>query len=259
MHLRCDCISSTYRFWFVVGMNYVASLSCGKDSLAMVLRLMEENKPLTHCVMFDTGMEFKAIYKELNKIKPILEKYGVHLEILSPENHYLEDMLLRTVNKGKETEHFGYDWCGGKCRWRTTDKVKFINRYLKTLGEYIQYVGIAADEPQRIKEENNKIYPLVEWQMTEHDCLQYCYDRGYTWEENGIKLYDVLDRVSCWCCTNKNLTELKNIYYYLPDYWYKLKALQTRIDRPFKGKGKSIFDLEKRFLKEGMQLEMKEK
>lgn len=239
---------------FVVGMNYVASLSCGKDSLCMVLKLIEEGRPLTHCVMYDTGMEFNSIYKTLDQLCPVLQKHNVHLEIIKPENHFLEDMLLKVVNQGKENEHYGYEWCGGVCRWRTTNKVKSINKYLSDLGDYIQYIGIAADEPERIKNENNKVYPLVEWNMTEADCLQYCYNHGFYWYENNIRLYDVLDRVSCWCCSNKNLKELKNMKYYLPEYWNKLKALQSRIDRPFRRDGKTIFDLDERFDNEGNQL-----
>lgn len=231
-------------------MNYVASLSCGKDSLAMVLRLIEENRPLTHCVMFDTGMEFDCIYRNLEKLRIILNEYGCHLEVIRPETHYLEDMLLRTVNAGKPTEHYGYEWCGGLCRWRTSQKVQSINKYLSTLGKYVQYIGIAVDEPQRIKHENNKVYPLVEWGMTEKDCLEYCYSNGWDWKEDGVELYSILDRVSCWCCANKNLKELRNIYLYLPRYWRKLKALQSRIDRPFRRDGKTIFDLEKRFEEE---------
>lgn len=99
----------------------------------------------------------------------------------------------------------------------------------------------------RIKENSDKEYPLIEHRMTESDCLKYCYENGYSWNENGIELYDILDRVSCWCCRNKNLKELKNIYLYLPEYWERLRGLQSRIDEPFKGPGKSIFDLEKRF------------
>ena len=34
---------------------------------------------------------------------------------------------------------------------------------------------------------------------------------------------------------------------YLPKYWARLKDLQSRTDRPMKGTGKSVFDLEKRF------------
>ena len=49
------------QFWNVVIMEkekqYVASISGGKDSMAMVLGLMEKGWPLTNCVYFDTGME----------------------------------------------------------------------------------------------------------------------------------------------------------------------------------------------------------
>ena len=231
-------------------MNYVVSLSCGKDSLAMLLRLLEENKPVTHCVFYDTGMEFECVYRILDKLRPILYSKGVHLQVIRPSTHYLEDMLLRPVNQGKANEHYGYEWCGGMCRWRTTNKIKAINEYLNSLGDYVQYIGIAYDEPKRIKEENRKIYPLVEWKMTEQDCLNYCYEHGYSWDENGVELYAILDRVSCWCCANKNLKELKNTYTHLPSYWIKLKALQSRIDRPFRRDGKTIFDLEERFRKE---------
>ena len=116
--------------------------------------------------------------------------------------------------------------------------------------EIFEYVGIAYDEPNRIKDDIHKIYPLVEWEMTESNCLQYCYEHGYSWNENGVELYDVLDRVSCWCCRNKNLKELKNIYIYLPEYWQRLRGLQSRIDSPMKGEGKSVFELEERFKKE---------
>lgn len=94
--------------------------------------------------------------------------------------------------------------------------------------------------------------------MTEQDCLNYCYNRGWDWKEGNIELYDVLDRVSCWCCGNKNLKELRNIYKSLPEYWTKLKALQSRIPRPFRRDGKTIFDLEARFKKE-IEEEQKDK
>lgn len=111
-----------------------------------------------------------------------------------------------------------------------------------------------------MKLENNKVYPLVDWKMTEKECLEYCHENGFYWKEvlpDGTlspDLYSILDRVSCWCCTNKNLKELKNIYYYLPHYWDLLKGLQSRIDRPFRKDGKTIFDLEERFKREGIQL-----
>ena len=91
--------------------------------------------------------------------------------------------------------------------------------------------------------------------MTEKDCLNYCHDNNIFWFEGDIELYSVLDRVSCWCCRNKNLKELKAIWKYLPYYWKCLKGLQSRIDEPFKQSG-SIFELERRFEKESEQLEL---
>lgn len=174
-------------------------------------------------------------------------------------------MLERPVKfRSKEGFHYGFGWCGGPCRWGTSEKLRAIKIFKKSLGEpTIDYVGIAADEPTRFNKasQEGKTLPLVQWGMTEKDCLQYCYDRGFHWVEKAanagtayIDLYTVLDRVSCWCCCNKNLKELRNIYSHLPQYWERLKTLQQQIDRPFKGyyKGQSngIFELEKRFLQE---------
>lgn len=113
----------------------------------------------------------------------------------------------------------------------------------------MEYIGIAADESGRGKE---KCYPLVEWGWTEYQCLQYCYAKGYSWQEGGIELYSILDRVSCWCCRNKNLRELNAIYHNLPQYWDKLRALQSYIEEPYKPPY-TIFDLEERFVKRGRQ------
>ena len=55
-------------------MKYVASVSFGKDSLAMLLRLIEENKLLDEVVFYDTGMEFECIYKMRDKILPMLKE-----------------------------------------------------------------------------------------------------------------------------------------------------------------------------------------
>lgn len=227
--------------------KYIASVSFGKDSLAMLLRLIEEKKPLDEVMFYDTGMEFEAIYKIRDKVKKLLKENHIKYTELKPKNSFLYDMFEREV-KGKDgTIHKGYSWCGGVCRWGTSMKLQALDSYSKD--NYI-YVGIASDEKRRIERQKNprKLMPLVEWKMTEIECLEYCQSRGYYWIENGIELYRILDRVSCWCCKNKNLKELNNYYKYLPKYWEKLKELQAKTDRPFKN-SMTIFDLEERFKK----------
>lgn len=231
-------------------MKFIASCSFGKDSLAMLLKLLESNEPLDEVIFYDTGMEFQAIYKIRDKILPILKNKNIKYVELKPKSTFEYTMFEKTVNHRNGTCSKGYSWCGGRCRWGTTEKNKSISKYLKDNygNNYIEYIGIASDETKRINYDNtHKSYPLVKWNMTENDCLKYCYSKGYFWEEDGIKLYDVLDRVSCWCCSNKNLKELKNYYKYLPKYWNKLKEFQNKTNRPFKNNKYSIFDLEERF------------
>lgn len=233
-------------------MKYIASVSFGKDSLAMLLKILEYNMPLDEVIFFDTGMEFQTIYDVRDKIVPMLAKREIKYTELKPQNPFLYDMLERPVYSKQKGSHKGYGWCGGLCRWGTTGKLKAIDTYAEDQNACV-YVGIAADEQKRIAKERKwyKILPLINLKMTESDCLSLCYRYGFQWIEQGIKLYDILDRVSCWCCCNKNLKELRNIYHYLPEYWGALKKLQSKIERPFKGfyKGNpvGIFELEDRF------------
>ena len=103
----------------------------------------------------------------------------------------------------------------------------------------IEYVGIAADETKRIKDKN---YPLVEWGMTEKDCLSYCYRRGFDW--GG--LYEIFSRVSCWCCPLQSLEELRKLYRHFPDLWRQLEEWDNSTWRTFL-KNYSVRQLAARF------------
>lgn len=227
----------------------IASVSFGKDSLSMLLLILERGLPLDEVVFYDTGMEFKAIYDTRDKVLPLLADHGVRYTELRPPRPFVFDMLDKPVNSKKNGLHYGYSWCGGCARWGTACKTHALDTNAKKAGKHvIQYIGIAADEPKRLERlASGKVAPLAKFGFTEADALAYCYERGFFWEENGVRLYDILDRVSCWCCANKNLKELRNIHDCLPEYWDRLKALQSRTDRPMKGPGKSVFDLEERF------------
>ena len=233
-------------------MYYIASCSFGKDSLAMILRLIEENKPLDEVVFYDTGMEFEAIYKVRDKILPLLAEKGIKYTEFKPDRPFMYDMLERPKIKRNGEKVCGDGWCGGACRWGTFAKQRALNKYC---GNNYTYIGLAVDEQRRLTNlEEHKHSPLAEWGMTEKDCLEYCHSKGYFWEENGIELYSILDRVSCWCCCNKNKKELYNICRYLPQYWERLKELQSKIDRPMKkfqnkqyGFYGNVFDMEKVF------------
>lgn len=56
---------------------HIASVSWGKDSLAMLLLLIEKGWPLDEVVFYDTGMEFQAIYDTQDRMLPELEQLGM--------------------------------------------------------------------------------------------------------------------------------------------------------------------------------------
>ena len=236
-------------------MRSVASVSFGKDSLAMLLLLLERKTRLDEVIFYNSGMEFEAIYHIRDRIKPVLEQRGIRFTEVKPDASFLYHMLEEPINSKKYGFHLGYGWCGGPCRWGTNLKTTALDGLALDAGGH--YVGIAADETARLEKlKSPKCSPLANEGMTEADCLAYCYERGFFWEENGIRLYDILDRVSCWCCKNKNRKELKAIYQYLPQYWERLKELQAQIPMPMKPYSRkgvpygNVFDLERVFEQE---------
>ena len=203
----------------------------------MVLRLIEEGRPLDEVVFYDTGMEFDSIYRVRDTLIPILESKGIRYTELHPVRPFLYDMLEKPICSRNGQTKYGFGWCGGACRWHTGEKLRAIRRHLSGYDEDVTvYVGIAADELHRAQRnrEKGKEYPLIEWGMTEADCLSYCREKGFAWIQGDIDLYDILDRVSCWCCRNKNQRELYHVWKYLPDYWQGLLKLQAMIGEPMK-------------------------
>ena len=232
-------------------MKYIVSFSGGKDSTAMLLRLLEEGRAVDDIVFCDTTAEFPQMYEHIAQV----EKYiGRKITILKAE-HNFEYMMLRYEKKrGKNKGKKGYGWANRRARWCTAYfKREQVNRYLRGIGDEVaQYLGIAADEGKRIKHNKDGrrlLYPLVEWGMTEADCLQYCYDRGFTW--GG--LYEKFKRVSCYLCPFHRLEHLKNIWKYFPDLWEHMRNLDEKcikqIGYPFRPNC-SIADLEARFQRE---------
>ena len=125
---------------------YMANVSWGKDSLAMLHMLIENGSPLDEVVYYNTGMEFDAIYKERDDAMPMLRFHGIKYTELEPRNPMWWDMFARPVAErgtGRVHKH-GYGWCGGSCRWGTTFKTQALNRYAREHDAKV-YVGIAAD------------------------------------------------------------------------------------------------------------------
>lgn len=108
----------------------------------------------------------------------------------------------------------------------------------------VQYLGIAADEPERIQRHTkpNVILPLVLIGWDEAYCRQWC-------EENDLlsPIYSSASRGGCWFCHNQGVDQLRQLRHNYPDLWRLL--LKWDIDSPitFKPDGHTVHDFDKRF------------
>ena len=222
----------------------------------MVLRLIEEGRPLDEIVFFDTGWEFPQMYDHIAKVEAFT---GRTVTRLKPRQSFLDWMLHQQVkaqkgpNKGK-IYRVGNGWPSPLRRWCTGRKIYTIDRYLK---DDVRYIGIASDEMHRMvltRKAYVREYPLVEWNMTEADCLAYCRARGFDW--GG--LYDIFPRVSCFCCPFQRIGQLRNLRHHFPTLWAKMLAWDVELGARNRGfrHYDTVTDLERRFAQEDRQCEL---
>ncbi len=200
------------------------------------------------CVLFcDTGIEFPDMYDHIGKVE---KNTGIKITRVKSERSFEYLMLEHNITCRNGATKIGFSWAGARQRWCTSrlkdaPRNKFISSIRKEY-DVVEYVGIAADEQFRLERKRNQsenhIHPLIDWGMTERDCLNFCYERGYDW--GG--LYGHFQRVSCWCCPLQSLEELRQLYRHFPDLWAKLKEWDKRTWRNFRADF-SVEQLEKRF------------
>jgi 3'-phosphoadenosine 5'-phosphosulfate sulfotransferase (PAPS reductase)/FAD synthetase len=245
--------------------KYIVSFSGGKDSTAMLLRLLEEDYLVDDIVMFDTGWEFPEMHIHALKVQDYIKR---EITILKPEKSFLYWMIERKIVARKAIEkgsRIGYGWPSPMRRWCTRQKIDGIERYIKNKHgkNTASYIGFAADEVKRTgcgnacagetRNGTERLYPLIfDWDMDEKACLKYCYDRGFNW--GG--LYEHFRRVSCFCCPLKRIGELRTLRKHFPHLWGKMLAWDSMMpghNRGFYGY-KTVHDLDRRFAEEERQL-----
>jgi len=231
-------------------MKHIAFCSFGKDSLAQIIEIKRLGLPLDEVVCcriwFNDEIpgEHPLQVQFIEKATEILKReFNIDVTFIQ-SNWTFVSHFYRVKRKGK---HVGYNYGfpfikGAWCVDRLKQEV--INKYLRKFrGEQvIQYVGIAADEPERIKNLPNVRYILNELNLTENDCFEICMK------------YDLLSpkykksfRDGCWFCPKQSLSSLYDLWQEYPELFNKLKELQPHSFNTFKI-GQSIFDIENRFI-----------
>ena len=194
--------------------------------------MIEKEMPID-CVLYaDTTMEFPEMEAHIAKLdEHLYRERGIHITTLR-HPHGFEWLMFdvpqqqkraieRRIANGQPLN--GYGWPGIKSRWCTGQlKTHLLDKavdQLKKEQNALHYIGIAADEAHRCKDDPQNRYPLVEWGITEAQALQICYDRGFDF--GG--LYEIYHRASCWCCPLQRIDELRKLRTHHPELWARLR------------------------------------
>ena len=236
----------------------IASISGEKDSLAALVTYIERGgrcDGAVYCrIMFDneTSAEYPEHEEWLHsKCFPTLEReYGVKTTIVQGPYTY-QDCFYRQYAQGpKQGRIYGFPFLRGPwCNTRL--KTRPLKKFMKTLGEHTEIVGIAADEEKRIVRQTvtGKVLPLVKFGITEKEAAEICERRGLL----SPAYSKGRSRLGCWFCHNQRIGELKRLYYDYPALWEKLARLDRDSPVMFKP-GLSLTGLGWRFYNEGQQL-----
>lgn len=115
----------------------------------------------------------------------------------------------------------------------------------------VQYLGIAADEPERIKRHTKPGYvlPLVDIGWDEAYCRKWC-------EENDLlsPIYTDATRGGCWFCHNQGVEQLRLLRRNYPHLWDILLKWDKDSPTTFHSDGHTVHDFEKRFMYEDLGL-----
>lgn len=113
----------------------------------------------------------------------------------------------------------------------------------------MQYLGIAADEPERIKRHTRPgvVLPLVEIGWDEAYCRKWC-------EENDLlsPIYTNAARGGCWFCHNQSVEQLRLLRRDYPDLWKILLKWDSDSPFTFKPDGHTVHDFDLRFCAEDL-------
>jgi 3'-phosphoadenosine 5'-phosphosulfate sulfotransferase (PAPS reductase)/FAD synthetase len=227
----------------------IVSLSGGKDSSALLLMMLERGIPVDRIIFADVGpgAEFSEMYGYLRR----LERYtGRKVTTIGSGRYTAISLFYGNFTRGKRVGTMrGFPpTIGPGCSFRRELKVIPLSK-ASGRGNNV-FIGIAADEAHRCnsleyaKGDNQYFFPLVDWGVTEQDCLNYLKSKGLY-----NSLYDYFRRMGCYWCPKQSIASLRSLWRYFPYYWEHLRQLELDCGRDFRYLS-SVLLLEARFQRE---------
>lgn len=205
----------------------IISMSFGKDSTAMLLKMIERKESIHSILWFDTERDFTEILKHAQKL---IRNTGI--DLITVRDYIGFNFWEKRYGKA----HPSGGWCTALKRNACN---KYIRLMLKDNPNMIECIGYTTDELKRAEKTTkakkwNVRYPLIEYRMSEKDCLEYCYSKGYDF--GNIYNWMPSQRVSCYDCPKQSKADWIAIKKYHPELFNpceneKLKEIKEFMER----------------------------
>ncbi len=220
--------------------SFRVSYSGGKDSSAMLLMLLEKGFPVTTIDFMDVGYEYPEVYEYIDKVNSFVEEnYGKTInKIPLKEEWQFEKWFYGKYKSGlHEGSMRGFPRVLGRC-YLSRQKARTLDRYDR---ESYRYIGIGWNERQRETTSPRLLYPLIEWQVTEDECVEYLRDKNLL---PGHKRY--YRRSGCWWCPKQSVKSSMSLYIRHPELWNELKKMEKESPVGWNLPGRETKDIEQR-------------
>jgi len=206
-------MSLFYHKWCVSG---------GKDSSAMIIRAKELGMQIDEILFADTGKEFPEVYEYLDRLEDYL---SIKIRRLKPKTTW-DDWFFGKSTRGKSKGKMrGWPMAvAGACWWHREAKFKPLNE--ACMGSK-RYIGIAVDEPKRIRTTPGYVYPLSDWGWTEQDCIGYLKSKDML-----AGIHTKFKRTGCYLCQKQSKASLMTLHKEYPRLWAELMRYDSHAKFP---------------------------
>jgi len=195
-------------------MSEVISFGGGVNSVAMTIGLVEQGwrGPI---VFADTGGEHPETYCYLTYFeRHFLAPRGLTLTRLEAGSAYhsrkARQPLEQYCLEAGIVPLLAVRWCS--VEWKRDPLV----RWSRAHGREVQLLGIAADEPQRVRDAATVRYPLVEAGLTRGECRRLIRRAGL----------DAPRKSGCFFCPGSSLRSWQALYFQHPELYERAIALE---------------------------------
>lgn len=236
-------------------MEYIASLSYGKDSIAMLEVIAKHRMQINRIVHVEV-MATKDIPADLPEVidwkqyadEIIFKRYGIQVEHIHSgrtfEELFYSIPKRRSYNAEKQGTIRGFPSL--RCNWCSKElKIEVMHRIGRNS---VQYIGIAADETERHSQLTERVRsPLAEHGVSEAECMEICRNLGIL-----APTYLQSKRSGCWFCPFQPLEQLRLLRRQHPELWKLLLKWDLDSTIPFRRVGTkkretTVADLDNRF------------